>query len=151
MIGECSRCKVPEVGRSHGVLVPPPHPHSRNSCAGCNLQTQLPWCNRYMMIDSLFSCYLAPQLYFIPINHCFLLETLSSLSSNDPTLHSFSFYLCWFFLLSGLPWWCIPRFSLQTSSSFCSHTPLGLFSGLKALNLGIVMMSLLLSPAVTSA
>ena len=52
-----------------------------------------------MMIDSLFSCYLAPQLYFIPINHCFLLETLSSLSSNDPTLHSFSFYLCWFFLL----------------------------------------------------
>lgn len=23
MIGECSRCKVPEVGRSQGVLVPP--------------------------------------------------------------------------------------------------------------------------------
>ena len=42
-----------------------------------------------LVIDSLFSCYLAPQLYFIPINHCFLLETLSSLSSNDP--HSIHF------------------------------------------------------------
>lgn len=97
-----------------------------------------------------FSFYLASQFYVIPVNHC-LPETLSA--SGFPWPHiPLIFFLLKLVLLSqpAFIWWHVSRFNLQPSSLFNSHTLLVVFSGPNALNLSMVMMSSLLSPALNS-
>lgn len=108
-----------------GAGFQPPSTHTaRDPQEGYDLYTYAVTCMLRMMENSFLSFYWISQFCFMPINHCRLLETLSTPGFHDPALHYLPFTYMSPSFSAALHWMACPKVWPSVPLSFLlAHSP----------------------------